>query len=92
MSKTLCSNLVGVTALSALIIAAAPALAANRAIGCAGDNMAKVRVQVETMPDGDPIKWAAVKEVAMANTAYSASKPGECAMHLSRAAQLGLMH
>lgn len=92
MSKNLRKNLLGVAALSALVLSIAPASAAHRMMGCGGDSLQKVNDMVSALPDSAPNKWAAVHEVALANTALSESKPGECAMHLSRAAQEGMMH
>jgi hypothetical protein len=92
MIKNLGKNLFAAAALSALVFSAAPASAAKMSMGCGGDNMAKVNDMVSALPDTAPNKWGAVKEVAMANTALSESKPGECAVHLSRAAHEGMMH
>jgi hypothetical protein len=93
MIENLGKNLFGAVALSALIFSfsAAPASAANKMIGCGGDHIAKVNDYVSGLPDSAPNKWVAVKEIALANTALSASKSGECAVHLSRAEHAGMM-
>lgn len=92
MIKNISKNLFAVAALSALVASTAPASAAKMKAGCGGDHMAKVNDMVSALPDADPNKWVAVGEVAKANTALSESKPGECAMHLSRAEHEGMMH
>lgn len=92
MIKNLSKNLLGAVALSTLVFAAAPASAAHRMAGCGGDHMAKVNDYVSGLPDADPNKWAAVKEIALANTALSESRDGECAVHLSRAEHIEPMH
>lgn len=93
MSKNLRKSLLGAAVLSALALSVAPASAAHRAatMGCGGDNMAKVNDSVSALSDAAPNKWDAVKEVGLANTALSEGKPGECAMHLSRAEHEGMM-
>jgi hypothetical protein len=88
MIENLSKKLFGIAALSALVLAAAPAPAAKM-LGCGGDHLAKVNETVSSLPDADPNKWVAVREIGLANTAFSESKLGECAMHLSRAEQIG---
>ena len=91
MIKNLNKNLLGVALLSAVALSAAPASAASL-MGCGGDHMMKVNDYVSALPDAAPNKWAATRELALASTALSESKPGECAMHLSRAEHAGMMH
>lgn len=91
MIKNLNKNLLGAAFLSAVVLAAAPASAASMT-GCGGDHMMKVNDYVSGLPDAAPNKWVATKELALANTALSESKPGECAVHLSRAEHAGMMH
>ena len=94
MIKNIGKTLLGAVALTALVLSVAPASAAHRGamMGCGGDNMAKVNDSVSALSDAAPNKWDAVKEVGLANTALSEGKPGECAMHLSRAEHEGMMH
>jgi len=91
MIKNLNKNLLGAALLSAVALSIAPASAATLA-GCGGDHMMKVNDYVSGLPDAAPNKWAAVRELAMANTALSESKPGDCAVHLNRAEHAGMMH
>jgi len=95
MTGNLSKNLFGAVALATLALSVAPASAASHhrgGISCGGDNMAKINDYVSGLPDGDPNKWVAVKEIALANTALSESRDGECAMHLSRAEHIEPMH
>ena len=94
MTTNLSKNLFGAVALATLALSVAPASAAShhRGLSCGGDNMAKINDYVSGLPDGDPNKWAAVKEIALANTALSESRDRECAVHLSRAGQIEPMH
>ncbi|MGO4717200.1 hypothetical protein [Bradyrhizobium sp. 2TAF24] len=91
MIKNLNKNLLGAALLATVALSAAPASAA-KPIGCGGDHMMKVNDWVSGLPDAEPNKWVAVKELALANTALSESKPGECAAHLNRAEHAGMAH
>jgi hypothetical protein len=82
-------KLLGAAAMAAVVFAVAPASAAKM-MGCGGDNMMKVETTVEGMPDGDA-KWQSYKEMTAANAAYLDGHMGECSMHLSKAAHMGMM-
>ena len=60
-----------------------PASAASMA-GCSSVNLEKTETAIEAMADGDG-KWAAEKEVAMAQSAMLDGKMGACAAYLSKA-------
>ncbi len=77
--------------MAAVVFAVAPASAGKMSMtGCGGDNMTKVESSVESMPDGDA-KWQSFKEITAANAAYLDGHMGECSVHLSKAAHMGMM-
>jgi hypothetical protein len=82
------NKLLGVIAVAAVAVAVVPAQAAKKSVGCSGDNLAKTESTIEDMADGDA-KWAAEKEIAMAQDALLSGKMGACGMHLSRALHAG---
>jgi hypothetical protein len=78
-------------AVMAAAFAIAPASAAKMsAMGCSGDNMAKVESTAEGMADGD-VKWQTYKEITAAQTAMLDGHMGVCSMHLSKAAHMEAM-
>ena len=69
--------------MAAVVYSVVPASAASMG-GCSGANLEKIESAIEAMADGDG-KWAAEKEVAMAQSAMLDGKMGACAAHLSKA-------
>jgi hypothetical protein len=69
-----------------VVFAVAPASAAKRVMGCAGDNQANVENMVEAMPDGDS-KTMARKEIVEAQNALLDGHMAACGAHLNRAGQ-----
>jgi hypothetical protein len=69
--------------MAAVVYSVVPASAANMG-GCSSANLEKTESAIEAMADGDG-KWAAEKEVAMAQSAMLDGKMGACAAHLSKA-------
>jgi hypothetical protein len=83
-------TLLGAAAAAAIVLAVAPAQAARVGIGCSGQDLAKTEGTVESMADG-PAKSMAQREIAGAQDAMLKGSMRGCAVHLSRAAQLGTM-
>ena len=83
------NKLLGAAAMAAVVLAVAPASAAQMG-GCSGGNLTKTESMIEAMADGDG-KMMAQKEVAMAQTAMLDGKMGACAAHLSKAMHAGMM-
>jgi hypothetical protein len=52
--------------------------------GCSGPNLTKTEASIEAMADGEG-KFAAQKEIALAQDAMLNGKMGACGMHLSKA-------
>jgi hypothetical protein len=77
------SKLLGAVAMAAVVYSVVPASAASMG-GCSGANLEKIESAIEAMADGDG-KWAAEKEVAMAQSAMLDGKMGACAAHLNKA-------
>jgi hypothetical protein len=69
--------------MAAVVYSVVPASAASMG-GCSGANLEKIESAIEAMADGDG-KWAAEKEVAMAQSAMLDGKMGACAAHLNKA-------
>jgi hypothetical protein len=78
-------HLFGAAVLAAIVSIAVPAHAAKMG-GCSSPNLEKAETAIENMADGDG-KWAAQKEVALAQDAMLNGKMGQCGMHLSKAMQ-----
>jgi hypothetical protein len=81
------NKLLGAAAMAALILAVAPASAANMG-GCSGANLTKTESAIEAMADGEG-KMTAQKEIAQAQDALLNGKMGACAVHLSKAMHAG---
>jgi hypothetical protein len=77
-------KLLGVAAMAAVAYAVVPAHAAKVGGGCSSANLTKVESTIDTMADGEN-KFAAEKEVALAQEAMLGGKMGACGMHLSKA-------
>ena len=84
------NKLIAATAVAVMAYAVSPADAARVKAGCSGDNLSKTETMVETMADGEG-KIAAQKEIAAAQDAMLNGKVGACAVHLSKAMQVGTM-
>ncbi len=82
------THLFGAAILAAIVSIAVPAHAAKMG-GCSSPNLEKTETQIENMADGDG-KWAAQKEVALAQDAMLNGKMGVCGMHLSKAMQASM--
>jgi hypothetical protein len=83
------NKLLGAAAIAAVVLAVAPASAASMG-GCSGGNLTKTESAIEAMHDGDG-KWAAQKEVALAQAAMLDGKMGVCGAHLSKAMHVTMM-
>jgi hypothetical protein len=77
-------KLFAAAAMAAIAYAVVPANAAKMSAGCSSANLGKTETSVEAMADGDG-KFAAQKEVALAQDAMLSGKMGACGMHLGRA-------
>ena len=82
------NKLLAAAAVAAIAYATCPANAAKVSAGCSGGNLEKTETMVEAMPDGDA-KFAAKKEVSLAQDAMLAGKMGACGAHLSKAMHAG---
>jgi hypothetical protein len=78
------NKLLAVAAMAAIAYAVVPANAARINAGCSGANLSKTESSIEAMADGEG-KFAAQKEVALAQDAMLNGKMGACGMHLSKA-------
>ena len=79
-------KLLGAAAVAGMVGAMVPAQAAKVSAGCSGANLEKTETAIEAMADGDA-KYAAEKEVALAQEALLSGKMGVCGQHLSKAMQ-----
>ena len=82
------NKLLGAAAMAALILAVAPASAAKMG-GCSGENLTKTESMIDAMADGEG-KFAAQKEMALAQDSMLGGKMGACRMHLSKAMHAGM--
>ncbi|WP_245302297.1 hypothetical protein [Bradyrhizobium sp. LTSP885] len=78
-------TLIGAAAMAAVAYAVVPAQAAHMGMGCSGANLGKTEAAVEAMADTE-VKFAAEKEISLAQDAMLNGKMGTCGMHLSKAA------
>ena len=83
------NKLIAAAAMAAIAYAIAPANAAKVNAGCSGPNLEKTETAIEAMADGEG-KFAAQKEMAMAQDAMLSGKMGACGMHLSKAMHMGM--
>jgi hypothetical protein len=83
------NKLLAAAAMAAIAYAVVPANAARVSAGCSGENLAKTESMVEAMADGDS-KFAAQKEIALAQDSMLSGKMGACGMHLSKAMHAGM--
>ena len=82
-------KLLAAAAMAAIAYAVVPANAAKPSAGCSGPNLTQTETMVEAMADGEG-KFAAQKEIAMAQDAMLSGKMGACGMHLSKAMHAGM--
>ncbi len=84
-------TLIAATTMAAVVYAVAPAQAAHRhmGVGCSGANFGKTEAAVEAMADNE-VKFAAEKEVSLAQDAMLNNKWGACGAHLSKAAEASM--
>jgi len=85
-------TLIAAATVAAVAYAVAPAQAAHRhhaGLGCSGDNLGKTEAAVEAMADNE-VKFAAEKEVSLAQDAMLNNKWGACGAHLSKAAEASM--
>ena len=75
--------------MAAIAYATCPANAAKAGASSSGGNLTKTEATIEAMADGDA-KFAAQKEVAMAQDAMLGGKMGACAAHLGKAMHAGM--
>jgi hypothetical protein len=83
------NKLLAAAAMAAIAYAVVPANAARVSAGCSGENLAKTESMIEAMADGDS-KFAAQKEIALAQDSMLSGKMGACGMHLSKAMHAGM--
>ena len=83
------NKLLAAAVMAAIAYAVVPANAARVSAGCSGENLAKTESMVEAMADGDS-KFAAQKEIALAQDSMLSGKMGACGMHLSKAMHTGM--
>jgi hypothetical protein len=84
-------NLVGAVVMAAVAYAVVPAQAAKMGkmgLGCSGANLEKTETMIDAMADGEG-KFAAEKEIALAQDSLLNGKMGACSMHLSKAMHAG---
>ncbi|AUC96950.1 MULTISPECIES: hypothetical protein [Bradyrhizobium] len=93
MEHPMIKTLIAAASMAAVVYAVAPAQAAHRhhhmGVGCSGDNLGKTEAAVEAMADNE-VKFAAEKEVSLAQDAMLNNKWGACGAHLSRAAEASM--
>lgn len=85
-------TLIAAATVAAVAYAVVPAQAAHRhhaGLGCSGDNLGKTEAAVEAMADNE-VKFAAEKEVSLAQDAMLNNKWGACGAHLSKAAEASM--
>ena len=85
-------TLIAAATVAAVAYAVAPAQAAPRhhsGLGCSGANLGKTEAAVEAMADNE-VKFAAEKEVSLAQDAMLNNKWGACGAHLSKAAEASM--
>ncbi|MBR0872613.1 hypothetical protein JQ633_19785 [Bradyrhizobium tropiciagri] len=83
-------TLIGAAAVAAVACAVVPAHAAKRGgVGCSGDNLGKTESAIEAMADSE-VKFAAEREMSLAQDAMLNGRMGECGMHLSKAAHASM--
>ncbi len=78
------NKLFAAAAMAAIAYAVVPANAAKMSAGCSSANLGKAESSVEAMADGGG-KFAAQKEVALAQDSMLNGKMGACGMHLGKA-------
>ena len=83
------NKLIAAAAMAAIAYAVTPVNAARISAGCSGANLEKAETAIEAMADGEG-KFAAQKEMAMAQDAMLSGKMGACGMHLSKAMHVGM--
>ncbi|MCA6098957.1 hypothetical protein QA639_22145 [Bradyrhizobium pachyrhizi] len=89
MDHPMIKTLIAAATVAAVAYAVAPAQAAHRhhaGLGCSGANLGKTEAAVEAMADNE-VKFAAEKEVSLAQDAMLNNKWGACGAHLSKAAE-----
>jgi hypothetical protein len=89
MDNPMIKTLIGAAAMAAVAYAVVPAHAAKMGVGCSGPNLGKTEAAVEAMADNE-VKFAAEKEVSLAQDAMLNGKMGACGMHLSKAAHAAM--
>jgi hypothetical protein len=92
MEHLMIKTLIAAATVAAVAYAVAPAQAAHHhpaGLGCSGDNLGKTEAAVEAMADNE-VKFAAEKEVSLAQDAMLNNKWGACGAHLSKAAEASM--
>ncbi|WP_146984691.1 hypothetical protein [Bradyrhizobium macuxiense] len=92
MEHPMIKTLIAATTMAAVVYAVAPAQAAHRhhvGVGCSGANFGKTEAAVEAMADNE-VKFAAEKEVSLAQDAMLNNKWGACGEHLGKAAEASM--
>ncbi|MCA1397673.1 hypothetical protein [Bradyrhizobium sp. BRP56] len=92
MDHPMIKTLIAAVTVAAVAYAFAPAQAAHRhhaGLGCSSANLGKTEAAVEAMADNE-VKFAAEKEVSLAQDAMLNNKWGACGAHLSKAAEASM--
>ncbi|MCC8965601.1 hypothetical protein H8A95_25625 [Bradyrhizobium sp. Pear76] len=89
MDHPMIKTLIAAATVAAVAYAVAPAQAAQMGVGCSGANLGKTEAAVEAMADNE-VKFAAEKEISLAQDAMLNGKMGACGMHLGRAAHAAM--
>jgi hypothetical protein len=84
------NKLLAAAAMAAIAYAVAPANAARVGAGCSGPNLEKTETAIEAMADGEG-KFAAQREIALAQDAMLSGKMAACGTHLSKAMHAGMV-
>ncbi|MGF6311700.1 hypothetical protein ABIB82_003014 [Bradyrhizobium sp. i1.8.4] len=85
-------TLIAAATVAAVAYAVAPAQAAHphhMGMGCSGANLGKTEAAVEAMADNE-VKFAAEREVSLAQDAMLNNKWSACGAHLGRAAEASM--
>jgi hypothetical protein len=85
ISKIVCAAIIAVAT-----IAAVPASAKSKMMGCSDASMAKADDMMMKMPDGEN-KTMAMQEMTSAKSSMSQRDMAGCSMHMNKAMKMGMM-
>lgn len=84
------SKIACVALIVAVTMAAAPASAKSKMMGCSDASMGKADGMVMKMPDGES-KTMAMQEMTSAKSSMSQKDMAGCSMHMNKAMKMGMM-